>query len=59
MFAGVKIHSDRERWRERNERKQEKKEQRKDERLRVSGYSLILSEWSVKTGLKCSAVMKD
>lgn len=26
---------------------------------RVSGYSLMLSEWSVKTGLKCSGVMKD
>lgn len=53
------IHCDREGWREQNQRKQEKEEQKKELTVRVSGYSLMLSEWSVKTGVKCCSAMKD
>lgn len=44
-------------------RKQGKRKQttttRKRLTVEVSGYSLMLTEWSVKTGAECSSVMKD
>lgn len=40
-----------------NKKKKNKKKKKKDDR--AGSDSLMLSEWSVKTGLKCSGVMKD
>lgn len=59
VFAGVRFAVTGRDGGNKNERKQGNKEQRKNDRVRGSGYSLMLSEWSVKTRLKCSSVMKD
>lgn len=59
MFAGVRFAVTGRDGGNRTRGSKGNKEQRKNDRVRGSGYSLMLSEWSVKTRLKCSGVMKD